>query len=111
MLRGVDWTKLIAPIAPSLGFGGAAGLVVGYTAKKLTKLLALLLGVVFILVQVLVYEGFITVNWGVVQTAAETAWTDPHGITLADHVWNILSANLPFGSGFVAGFALGLKLG
>jgi uncharacterized membrane protein (Fun14 family) len=107
----MDVSQLLGPIAPSLGFGGAAGLAVGYTAKKLTKLLALLLGCTFILVQLAVYEGFVTVNWGTVQGTAEHMWTNPQGLTLADSLWNILTANLPFGSGFVAGFAIGLKLG
>ena len=99
-----------APVA-SLGFGGVAGLVVGYTAKKVTKLVAIALGAAFILVQVLAYKGLITVNWEAVQTSAEQVWTDPQGMTLADRLWQILSANLPFGGGFVAGFALGFKLG
>lgn len=98
------------PIA-SLGFGGVAGAVVGYTAKKVTKLAALILGLVFITVQVLVYLGFITVNWPTVQESMEGVWADPHGVTLTDRAWDVLTANLPFGGGFVAGFALGFKLG
>jgi uncharacterized membrane protein (Fun14 family) len=107
----MDVSQLLGAPAASLGFGGAAGLVVGYTAKKLTKLVALALGVTFILVQVLTYKGLITVNWGAVQSTAETVWTDPHGVTLADRVWEILVANLPFGGGFVTGFLIGFKLG
>jgi uncharacterized membrane protein (Fun14 family) len=107
----MDVSQYLGPIAPSLGFGGVAGLAVGYTAKKLTKLLALLLGCAFILLQLAVYEGFITVNWDAVQGAATHVWSDPQGATLADRLWDILTANLPFGGGFVAGFALGLKLG
>lgn len=108
----MDLSQLLGtPTVTALGFGGAAGLVVGYTAKKITKLLALALGLTFILVQALAYEGLITVNWGVVQNTAENVWTDPHGMTLADRAWAVLTANLPFGGGFVAGFALGFKLG
>jgi uncharacterized membrane protein (Fun14 family) len=107
----MDIGQLLGPIAPSLGFGGAAGLVVGYTAKKITKLLALLLGCAFILLQLAAYEGLITVNWSVVQSTVENIWANPQGVTLADRLWDILTANLPFGSGFVAGFAIGLKLG
>ncbi len=95
----------------ALGFGGVAGVVAGYAAKKVTKLVALVLGLAFILVQVLAYKGFISVHWDAVQTSAEQVWTDPQGMTLADHAWQLLSANLPFGSGFAAGFALGFKLG
>jgi uncharacterized membrane protein (Fun14 family) len=107
----MDVSQLLGTIAPSLGFGGVAGLAVGYTAKKLTKLLALLLGAVFILLQLAVYEGFVTVHWDAVQGAATHVWTDPSGTTLADRLWEIVTANLPFGGGFVAGFAVGLKLG
>jgi uncharacterized membrane protein (Fun14 family) len=95
----------------TLGFGGVAGAAVGYTAKKVTKLAALVLGAVFILVQLLVYLGFVEVHWNTVQSAAETVWRDGHGVTLAERAWTVLVANLPFGGGFVAGFALGFKLG
>lgn len=101
---------LSGPIA-ALGFGGAAGVVVGYTAKKLTKLVAILLGGLFILVQLLVYLGYLTVNWEAVESGARALWTAPDGTTLADQAWVVLRTQLPFGGGFVAGFALGFKLG
>jgi uncharacterized membrane protein (Fun14 family) len=107
----MDVSQWLGGPAAALGFGGVAGLVVGYTAKKLTKLMALALGAAFILVQVLAYKGLIAINWDAVQSSAEHAWTDPQGRTLADHAWQIISANLPFGGGFVTGFALGFKLG
>ena len=103
-------TLLGAPIA-ALGFGGVAGVVVGYAVKKVTKLVALFLGLAFILVQVLAYKGFISVHWDAVQSSAEGVWTDPQGMTLVDRAWAILSAHLPFGGGFVTGFAIGFKLG
>lgn len=107
----MDLSELFGAPVASLGFGGAAGLVVGYAAKKVTKVVAVLLGLLFILLQVLVYNELISVNWSAVQHTAEHVWTDPHGVTLADRVWGILVANLPFGGGFVAGFVLGFKLG
>ncbi len=110
-VSGMDLNELLGAPVTSIGFGGVAGLVVGYAAKKVTKFVALVLGLVFILVQVLAYKGFISVHWDAVQSSAEQVWTDPQGTTLADHAWQILSANLPFGSGFVGGFLLGFKLG
>jgi uncharacterized membrane protein (Fun14 family) len=94
-----------------MGFGGVAGAVVGYAAKKLTKLAALVLGVIFLVIQGLVYLKFVSVDWNAVQHTAEHVWTDAHGVTLAQRAWEIVSANLPFGGGFVAGFALGFKFG
>ena len=107
----MDLGTLLSGPAGQLGFGGVAGAIVGYTSKKLTKLAALLLGLVFLVIQGLVYLRFVSVDWNAVQQTAEHLWTDQQGVTLAQHAWEIISANLPFGGGFVAGFALGFKLG
>ena len=106
-----DLNELLHGPAADLGFGGVAGVVVGYTAKKVTKLVALVLGLAFILIQGLVYVEFISVDWTIVQATAGGLWTDSQGVSLADRAWDIVSANLPFGGGFVAGFALGFKIG
>jgi uncharacterized membrane protein (Fun14 family) len=106
-----DLGSILSGPAAALGFGGVAGAVVGYTAKKATKVVAIALGAVFILLQVLVYKGFISIDWAAVQGTAEKVWTDQNGRTLADHAWEIISANLPFGGWFAAGFALGFKVG
>jgi uncharacterized membrane protein (Fun14 family) len=106
-----DLGAIFGGSAGALGFGGIAGAIVGYTAKKLTKLMALVLGLIFIAIQALVYLNFVTVDWNAVQHTAEHVWKDTQGVTLADRAWDVISANLPFGGGFVAGFALGFKLG
>jgi len=105
------FNELLNGQVSALGFGGVAGAAVGYTAKKVTKLLALLLGLTFILVQLLVYAGFISVNWQAVESSAHTVWSGPDGVTLADKAWTILRQQLPFGAAFAVGFALGFKLG
>ena len=107
----MDTTAMLSSLAPELGFGGVAGAVVGYASKKLTKMVALALGLMFIAIQGLVYLHLVTVDWHAVQTGAEHVWTDPHGVTLATRAWNMLSANLPFGAAFAAGFGIGFKLG
>ena len=102
---------LLSGPAGQLGFGGVAGMMVGYASKKVTKLVALALGLLFITVQGLVYLKFVSVDWNAVQQTAAHVWRDAQGVTLADRVWDVLSANLPFGGGFVAGFAMGFKFG
>ncbi len=106
-----DLGTLLSGSAAELGFGGVAGAIVGFTAKKVTKLVALVLGLIFIVIQTLVYLKLVAVDWNAVQHTAEHVWKDTQGVTLADRAWEILIANLPFGGGFVAGFALGFKLG
>jgi len=93
---------------PTLGFGGVAGVVVGYAAKKLSKLLALFLGVTFILLQMLSYFGLITVNWGAMEAIARPVLESP---SLHEQAWEVLTGNLPFAGGFGVGFAIGFKLG
>jgi uncharacterized membrane protein (Fun14 family) len=107
----MDASSMLTSLAPELGFGGVAGAVVGYASKKVTKLVALALGLGFIAIQGLVYLQVITVDWHAVQTGAEHVWKDPQGVTLATRAWQVLSANLPFGAAFAAGFGVGFKLG
>lgn len=107
----MDVPTMLGGLAPELGFGGVAGAVVGYASKKVTKVVALALGLVFITIQGLVYLHLVTVDWHAVQAGAEQVWTDPHGVTLATRAWKVLGANLPFGAAFAAGFGVGFKLG
>ncbi len=107
----MDIPSLLSGPFGELGFGGIAGAIVGYTAKKMTKLVALALGAAFILVQLPVYADVISVNWKLVQETAHDVWIGHQGATLAGRAWNIISGHLPFGGGFVAGFAVGFKLG
>ena len=107
----MDISQIMGLMGPAVGFGGATGLVVGYTAKKITKFFALLLGCCFILLQLAAYFGLITVHWGVVEGTAMNLWNGADGLTLVDRLRHILVDNLPFGGGFVAGFAIGLKFG
>jgi uncharacterized membrane protein (Fun14 family) len=107
----VELGTLLSGPAGQLGFGGVAGMMVGYASKKVTKLVALALGLLFITVQGLVYLKFVSVDWNAVQQTAAHVWRDAQGVTLADRVWDVLSANLPFGGGFAAGFAIGFRIG
>lgn len=100
---------LLGPVG-GLSFGGVVGLAVGYTTKKIGKIVLLGIGLIVILLQVLAYSELIQIDWGAVQNAATDAWETPDG-TLADRGWEVVTNNLPFGGGFVAGFALGFKMG
>ncbi len=105
-----DIESLMGPLA-GLGFGGLTGAVVGYTAKKFTRLAALILGLAFILVQIMVHQGWIDIDWGMVQTTTEQAVSSGKGRSAMERAWEVLTTNLPWGSGFVAGFVVGFKLG
>lgn len=101
---------LAGPIA-TLGFGGLLGAAVGFTAKKATKLLALAVGLGVVLLQVLAWYGWVSIDWAGIESAARAQWVSPDGTTLLDRTWRMLVANLPFGGGFTAGFVLGFRRG
>ncbi|MGD8238447.1 MAG: FUN14 domain-containing protein [Armatimonadota bacterium] len=100
----------IVPLVQQLGLGGITGFIAGYAFKKLTKIVAIMLGIIFILVQYLAYKHFININWGEIGDAAAPHLADS-GKSAAAAVWEVLRHNLPFGGAFTAGFVLGLKKG
>lgn len=99
------------PFASQLGVGLVAGFAVGFALKKVGKLLAVAVGLVFVVVQVLAAQGFVTVHWGEVEArvdpllqvdSLESGWRTLVGI---------LTYNLAFAGAFVPGLILGLRRG
>lgn len=91
----------------TLGGGGIAGWCVGFTLKKVAKIVAIFLGITFITLQYLAYKHVITVDWNKVQNAVDKQ----HFEHSAEGFMSILTYNLPFAGSFVVGFLLGFKKG
>lgn len=91
----------------TLGGGGIAGWCVGYTLKKVAKVVAIFLGITFITLQYLAYKHVITVDWNKVQNAVDKQ----HLEQSAEGFMSVLTYNLPFAGSFVVGFFLGFKKG
>ncbi len=91
----------------TLGGGGIAGWAVGYTLKKVAKVIAIFLGISFISLQFLAYKNIITVDWNKVQNAVDQKYIEQS----ATSFMSILTYNLPFAGTFVVGFWLGFKKG
>jgi uncharacterized membrane protein (Fun14 family) len=99
------------PLASQLGVGAVAGFAVGYALKKVGKVLAVAVGLLFLTVQILSYQGIVTVHWGEVEarvdplletTSLEAAWRS---------LLALLTHNVPFAGAFVPGLILGLRRG
>ncbi len=98
----------LTAILSTLGVGGLLGYGAGVAVRSVTRLVGCLIGVAFILMQVLAYYGLAQWHWdriaelvtGPGATAARTA---------SSALWKILTYNLPFTGGFAAGFYLALK--
>ncbi|NLI75168.1 MAG: hypothetical protein GX442_01850 [Candidatus Riflebacteria bacterium] len=91
----------------TLGFGGIAGWSVGYTLKKFAKAVALVIGTVVIVLQILAYQHYLTIHWEQVQTALpadnlQSLWMG---------MMSIITYNFPFAGAFAVGFYMGFAKG
>ncbi|MEX2536559.1 MAG: FUN14 domain-containing protein [Trueperaceae bacterium] len=101
----------VAPYLQQLTFGAAAGFLVGYALKKVGKIVALIIGLLFVAIQILAYLGFVTVNWAEVQARLDPLleWSS------LNEFWrgliDLLTYNVTFAVAFVPALVLGLKRG
>eukprot|EP00469_Lotharella_globosa_P006679 CAMPEP_0167787204 /NCGR_PEP_ID=MMETSP0111_2-20121227/9269_1 /TAXON_ID=91324 /ORGANISM="Lotharella globosa, Strain CCCM811" /LENGTH=176 /DNA_ID=CAMNT_0007678773 /DNA_START=109 /DNA_END=639 /DNA_ORIENTATION=- len=104
-------------VSKQLTLGGISGVCAGYATKTVAKQVAYGIGLFFIGVQILAYNGIITVPWeNVEKKLKEAADLDGDGDVDADDlliVWkkvkHVLSYGLPNAAGFVGGFMVGIK--
>ena len=97
-------------IGLELGTGAVIGGIIGFAAKKVAKLIAVIVGLELALFKFLETRGILEVNWQAIggatkdTTGAATA-TQPPG-----WIMSLLSA-LPVSAGFTGGFFVGFKQG
>ena len=98
-------SEILSPLGYQLGIGGIGGFIVGFAIKKISKLIAILIGLFMI---ALLYLGIISINYDALWSALANAL----GMAGSAFSWlvSILSF-LPFVGSFVVGFLLGFKLG
>ncbi|EJD05828.1 uncharacterized protein FOMMEDRAFT_153171 [Fomitiporia mediterranea MF3/22] len=107
-----------------LGFGTVAGICTGVFVKKGAKLLAFTLGGVFVLLQYLVNLRLVRVNWSRAESrfqdmfysrervvGGEVVKRPPTLLSLWRWLVDFLTADFPPRATFIAGMALGLRIG
>jgi uncharacterized membrane protein (Fun14 family) len=94
-------------IIGTLGIGGVLGYCAGLAIKTVGKIVGCLIGLLFILIQVLAYYHIAEWHWEAVQKhspqiqhGAQHAWSG---------LWTVLTYNLPFTGGFGVGFWMAMK--
>ncbi|TMT86187.1 hypothetical protein E2L06_06085 [Haloterrigena sp. H1] len=100
------------PTALSLEFGGGAviGGLIGFAAKKIAKVLAVIVGVQLMIFRYLESQGIITVDWN--RLSAGILQTGDHAQHAANNHWvQSLVSTLSIGAGFTGGFLIGFKRG
>ena len=101
-------SEVLTPIVYQLGIGGILGFFVGYAVKKITKVVAVLIGLGALILIYLGYTDVISINYDklaqMIQNLMGTA-------SQASTILTPIIANLPFAGSFIAGLAVGIKLG
>lgn len=103
--------EFIQPYIGQLTFGGIAGFATGYAIKTVGRIVAIALGLIFIVVQLLAQAGYINVDWTRLQQDVEPLLQEDRVKGFWDGLVGLLTNNLPFGGAFVAGLLLGLRRG
>lgn len=99
----------LRPLLPELSVGALLGFATALAVKAVGRIVLIVVGLLFIALQLLSYFDVITVNWLHLQAVAEPALRQGSEQGAA---WfqRVLLANLPFAGAFTAGFLLGLRL-
>lgn len=90
-------------------FGLLTGFTIGFALKKISKVAVFILGLILIVVQIMVYNGYIQVDWLQVQDITQ-GYIGDNDIS-GDKVKGILMINLPFTATALIGFLFGFKKG
>jgi uncharacterized membrane protein (Fun14 family) len=99
------------PYLQQLGFGGIAGFLAGYALKKVGRIVAFVIGIIFVVLQVLAYYGFVSVNWIQIQESVDPLLETNNLNAFWQSLINILTHNFVAAAAFVPGFILGLRRG
>ncbi len=91
------------------GFGFVTGFILGYAFKKISKFLIIIIGLLLIGIQLLVYNGIININWGIIESATKDIVSTQDWSL--EKLKSVLLVNLPFAGAAGIGFLLGLKKG
>jgi len=100
-------------IGLELGTGAVIGGIIGFAAKKIAKLIAVIVGLELALFKFLETRGILEVNWDAISGVAQNT-TSSAGAAASGQppgwIMSLLSA-LPVSAGFSGGFLVGFKKG
>lgn len=101
----------MAPYLQQISFGALAGFASGYALKKVGKVLAIIVGLLFVALQLLAYYGIVEINWGVVQGHVDPL-LEPESLgSMWHNLVQLLTYNITFAAAFVPGLIFGLRRG
>lgn len=110
MLKEVKERKMeeFIPLLTQLGFGGLMGFIIGFTLKKISKMLLILTGLYFMTLQYLAFKNFITIHY---DRFSEILQKLPEAVRGEIMVPTFIIENIPYIGSFTVGFGYGFKKG
>ena len=101
-------SEILSPLVFQLGVGGIGGFIIGYAVKKISKIIAVIIGLFVIALLYLSTSGIVSINYGALWDAMG-GWLGGAG-QAASWLVSVISL-IPFAGSFIVGFLLGFKLG
>ncbi len=102
----------MSEVFPSLGYqlgvGAIGGFITGYAVKKISKLIAIVVGLFLMALIYLGTQGIVSINYEALWEALANALGGAESVF--SWIVDIMSL-LPFAGSFIAAFLLGLKIG
>eukprot|EP00029_Vermamoeba_vermiformis_P012946 TRINITY_DN788_c0_g1_i1.p1 TRINITY_DN788_c0_g1~~TRINITY_DN788_c0_g1_i1.p1 ORF type:complete len:205 (-),score=26.10 TRINITY_DN788_c0_g1_i1:132-746(-) len=87
-------------------FGTLIGFATGYALKVLGRGLLVVFGLQYVVLQILAYKNFVTVNWQKILASGSPLWDKRR--SYFDAFVRLLTSKIPFKAGFVGGMYMGL---
>ena len=101
----------VAPYLEQLSFGLIAGFAAGYALKKVGKLVAIALGLLFISIQLLAYFNFVSINWVQLEDTVNPLFESESLTRAWQLLIGVLTYNVTFAAAFIPGLVFGLRRG
>jgi uncharacterized membrane protein (Fun14 family) len=99
---------LVSPLTSELGIGGLGGFCVGYSLKKVAKIVSVMIAIGLLALQYFAQKRVVMINYIALE---EWAMRMLGGTSALQGFFVTLVAQVPFGIGFAGGVYLGLKKG
>ena len=104
-------SELISFLVGILSFGGMLGFLSGFATKKMVKIITIVLGIIFVILQMLAFSRIISVNWGYIQGLTSSYFNQNYLEKGMNYFMQVLMINIPFAGSFAAGFWMGVRKG
>ena len=101
-------SSYLTPLLTQLGVGGIIGLCIGYALKKIAKIVAVIIGIFALGLIYLESQGLISVDWLGVEAWGNTTLSI---LGQMEGLLGVILSNLPFATGTLLGFGIGVKMG